>query len=91
MFGACTSLTTIPEGLLPATTLVTDCYHSMFYGCTSLTSVSVHFTAWLEGATDSWLTNVAATGTFSCPAALDTTVDRGVDTIPVGWTIEYID
>ena len=36
MFDSCTSLTTAPE--LPATTLATICYASMFFGCTSLTA-----------------------------------------------------
>ena len=36
MFNGCTSLTTIPSNLLPATTLADYCYDRMFSGCTSL-------------------------------------------------------
>ena len=36
MFKGCTSLTTIPSGLLKATTLKNGCYKSMFMDCTSL-------------------------------------------------------
>ena len=39
MFDGCTSLTTIPSNLLPATTLADSCYRSMFDGCTSLTTI----------------------------------------------------
>ena len=39
MFSGCTSLTSIDNLKLVATTLGSWCYQSMFYGCTSLTSV----------------------------------------------------
>jgi hypothetical protein len=39
MFQNCTGLTSIPEGLLPATTLANGCYSGMFYGCTGLTAI----------------------------------------------------
>ena len=39
MFNGCTSLTTIPSNLLPATTLANYCYDSMFRDCTSLTTI----------------------------------------------------
>ena len=39
MFQGCSSLTSIPEGLLPATTLADSCYSRMFQGCSSLTSI----------------------------------------------------
>ena len=38
MFYGCTSLTTVPSDLLPATTLDKSCYTMMFQGCTGLTS-----------------------------------------------------
>ena len=38
MFQDCTSLTTVPEQLLPATTLAEGCYNKMFGQCTSLTA-----------------------------------------------------
>ena len=86
-FSGCTSLTTAPE--LPATTLAAYCYQSTFSGCTSLTTVSVSFISWDEenSATSNWLDDVAATGTFTCPAALDTTTRDGSH-VPEGWTVE---
>ena len=87
MFNGCTSLTTAPE--LPATTLVTNCYAAMFNDCSSLSSVEVAFTAWspTSAATNYWLNNVAASGTFTCPVALDTTT-RDVSHVPVGWNVD---
>lgn len=38
LFYNCTGLIDASELLLPATTLVTNCYDTMFYGCTSLTT-----------------------------------------------------
>ena len=38
MFSSCSSLTTVPENLLPATTLANDCYKYMFGYCSSLTN-----------------------------------------------------
>ena len=82
MFKNCTSLTTAPE--LPATTLAYSCYSDMFNGCSSLSSVNVSFTAWNYGAQQNWLSGVAASGTFTCPAELPDT--RGASNIPEGWT-----
>ena len=86
-FHGCISLTAAPE--LPATTLVESCYYGIFLGCTNLTAISVKFTNWDEenNATGDWLANVAATGTFTCPAGLDTTTRNGSH-VPAGWTIE---
>jgi hypothetical protein len=39
MFSGCTGLTSIPEKLLPATTLANNCYYHLFEGCTGLTSI----------------------------------------------------
>ena len=84
MFWNCTSLTDAPA--LSATTLAESCYYFMFRGCTSLSSVEVAFTAWNPSdATTSWLNNVAASGTFTCPSMLPDT-PRDASHIPVGWT-----
>ena len=86
MFSDCTSLTTAPE--LPATTLANFCYYNMFNNCTSLSSLKVAFTTWLNITTSNWLNNVAATGTFECPQALiDNTTDRTASTVPTSWTM----
>ena len=82
MFSSCLSLTVAPT--LPATTLAFRCYMGMFQNCSSLSSVEVAFTEWTSGTTDSWLNNVAASGTFTCPTELPDT--RGVSNIPEGWT-----
>ena len=83
MFYGCSSLTAAPA--LPATTLADACYQNMFRECYSLSSISVAFTAWNpSSATNTWLAEVAASGTFTCPAALPNT--RGASNIPSGWT-----
>ena len=83
MFYGCTSLTTAPE--LPATTLPYRCYDQMFSGCTKLNQVKVAFTEWTNNTTYNWLKDVASTGTFVCPDALDKT-QTGASYIPEGWT-----
>ena len=85
MFYSCTSLTTAPA--LPATTLAERCYYGMFNGCSNLASIDVNFTTWntSEDATTNWVSNVAASGTFTCPGALPKTT--GPHNIPSGWTI----
>ena len=88
MFRGCTSLTDAPE--LPAATLVYDCYGNMFNGCSSLSSVEVAFTVWTSASTTpDWLKNVAASGTFTCPAELPDV--RGDSNIPTGWTRAAVD
>ena len=87
MFSGCTGLTTAPE--LPATMLPNGCYQSMFEDCTNLNSVRVNFSEWQYDAivgTYDWLKNVAATGEFCCPPALDLS-QRGASTVPEGWAI----
>lgn len=43
LFHDCTTLTSIQNLKLPATTLATGCYYQMFRGCTSLTSIPSGF------------------------------------------------
>ena len=83
MFYGCTSLATVPK--LHATSLASNAMWGMFENCSSLSSVEVEFTDW-QGATSDWLKNVAATGTFTCPAALDTTTSDASH-VPLGWTV----
>lgn len=57
----------------------------MFYGCSSLTSISADFTEWSpSNATTNWVTNVSSSGTFYCPTALSDVYNTSH--IPVGWT-----
>ena len=61
--------------------------------CTSLNYVSAGFYNWVQNATDNWLNNVAATGTFECPQALiDNTTEqqRSSNTVPESWTMVAI-
>ena len=84
MFRNCTSLTQAPE--LPAETLAASCYYNMFYGCSKLNSINVNFSAWNpSNATTNWVSNVASSGTFTCPANLPR--EYGNNRIPNGWTV----
>jgi hypothetical protein len=84
IFKGCSSLTQAPE--LPATTLARTCYYSMFNGCTNLNSINVNFSSWEEEyATEEWVTAVASSGTFTCPA--DLPEEFGTSRIPTGWTV----
>ena len=64
MFRGCTSLTKSPE--LPATTLKIECYESMFEYCSKLNEVRISATTTANGALNSWLSGVSATGDFYC-------------------------
>lgn len=82
MFCWCTSLKTVPKIL--ATTLGQRSFVYAFQHCRALSSLEVAFTTWTSGATDYWVEDVAASGTFTCPAELSDI--RGVNNIPTGWT-----
>ena len=83
MFLNCTSLTTAPEMLV--TSFNGQSLVSMFYGCSSLQQIKVHFKSW-PTSTDlrTWVNGVSPTGTFICPAELPDV--RGANNIPEGWT-----
>ena len=93
MFAGCTSLTQAPD--LPATTLAKWSYREMFLGCANLSSIKVNFINWgkqyrdaIEGMkwdTDSWVSDVAPSGTFICPDVLQKVY--GANKIPKGWKI----
>lgn len=85
MFNGCTSIVEAPN--LAAATMATDCYNTMFSGCTHLASIKTAQTSF-TGCTN-WVNNVAASGTFTCPAALgdDSTITRGTSACPTGWTV----
>lgn len=86
MFYGCTSLVTAPD--LPAPTLVTDCYSDMFTGCSSLNYIKALFeNAPGIGYTTNWVNGVAAQGTFVMSSNAQWTPARGVDYIPIDWTI----
>ena len=88
MFRDCTSLTSAPA--LLATTLVKECYYDMFRGCTKLNSVTMLAMGFEAEATDcltNWLEGVAATGTFTKAASMES-LPTGVSGIPSGWTVQ---
>lgn len=76
---------TAPE--LPAVTLANDCYGGIFQLCSNLVRVKVDFTTWSADTTTYWMKGVPASGTFICPAALDTTT-RDDSHVPSGWTVQ---
>ena len=53
--------------VLPAPTLVQDCYRQMFYGSTKLNTVTCLATSGINtnNSTNSWLTGASSRGTFS--------------------------
>ena len=74
--------------LLPATTLAVYCYGYMFSGCTGLGRIKAMFlTTPSSSYTDSWVSNVKATGVFikNSAATWDVTGNNG---IPAGWTVQ---
>lgn len=82
MFYGCTSLTTAPS--LPAKTLVSNCYNSMFNGCKNLSAVTCLVTKIsANDCTGDWLYGVAESGTFTTPSS--TTWTTGENGIPEGW------
>ena len=101
MYYGCTSLTTAPE--IKATTL-SDGYGNtdngslaiMFYNCSSLNYIKVHFTSWNSGAyTKQWTYGTKSTGTFYKPSSLPSTKNTSGNTtnphyIPYNWTITNI-
>lgn len=102
MFFGCSSLEKAPD--LIAAKLEGNCYEHMFMNCTSLNYVKCLATdLGDETATDGWMTNVPATGTFVKAPGVDWSVKgttEGTDFddpskpctfvhgIPAGWTVE---
>ena len=88
MFYGCTSLVKAPE--LPATVLADYCYEGMFGNCTSLNYVKALFINAPGNSVGSWLSGVAAEGTFvKNPEAVWGESDSVG--IPSGWTIKTTD
>lgn len=86
MYNYCPKLESAP--LLPFTTLVTSSCNYMFTNCGKLAYVKAMFlTEPSTSYTNSWLSGVAASGTFVKNAAAEWDV-RGSSGIPTGWTVE---
>lgn len=91
MFGGCTSLTHSPE--IQATVIYTNsgAMQNMFYGCSSLNTITVIGGTTYNVETYGWIYGVSATGTFITAATSRWNVDSGHGTyagIPIGWTRE---
>ena len=86
MFCGCKSLTQAPE--LPVTTLAVQCYYYMFLNCKGLNKVICLATdISASGATEDWLSGVAANGTFTKAEGVEGWT-MGASGIPVGWTVQ---
>ena len=83
MFRGCTSLVNAPT--LPATSLENYCYERMYQDCTSLTSVTIYATSYYYYSINSWLSNVAPSGTVYNNGLVDLP-KNSVSGIPSGWT-----
>ena len=72
---------------LPATTLVKDCYREMFVSQNNISSIKCLATSGINtnNSTTSWVSNVAASGTFTKVAGA--TWPTGTSGIPSGWTV----
>lgn len=70
---------------LPATELGANCYKKMFEKCSNLTSITVGFSQWNEGATEGWVTDIATQGSFYSPSTLQE--KHSANTMPLNWTV----
>ena len=86
MFYNCTNLEDVIE--LPATTLYSECYQTIFYNCNKLKGIIVHFNSWTAiNATSNWVSGISNnTGTFTIKSAT-LPIERGVNRIPSNWTV----
>ena len=85
MFAGCTNLKEALE--LPATTLASWCYSRMFNGCSKLNKITMLATdISASNCLTYWVQGVATTGTFIKNAAM-TSLPRGENGIPNGWTV----
>lgn len=85
MFMNCSNLTTAPE--LPANNLVSNSYLHMFDNCSRLQTIKCLATNISpEHCTDGWVSDVAATGTFTKASTMSSWT-RGDNGIPTGWTV----
>ena len=85
MFKGCTHLTKAPK--LPATTLVDNCYYTMFQNCTSLNNITMLAENIATNCFTNWVSGVASTGTFT-KAVNMTSLTTGNSGIPTGWVIK---
>jgi hypothetical protein len=88
MFSICTSLTSAPQ--LLATTLASNCYNGMFFGCSKLNNITMLATdISASRCLTNWVYNVSSSGTFvKHPSMIS--LPNGSDGVPYGWTVKNI-
>lgn len=86
MFLDCTSLTTSPDIYMRSAGLGN--FDQMFDGCTALTSITCRMLNYDSDKFTNWVRNVPANGHFY--KAHLAQWDRGVNGIPVGWTVTNV-
>ena len=85
MFQYC-SFTTAPE--LPALVIPDSAYYGLFSGCSNLNYIKcMARDISANHATDQWVQNVAASGTFVKDVNVNNWVVNSENGIPVGWTV----
>lgn len=85
MFSGCTSLTSSP--IISATTIGEKGMSEMFRGCTNLSNITCLATdISATNCTENWVTNVAASGTFTKAASMSSWT-TGANGIPANWTV----
>lgn len=98
-FWGCINLVTPPE--IMATTYFSDSssttngsFVEMFYNCSKLNQIKVHFTSWDNGGrgTKNWTYGTKSSGTFYKPSSLPSTKNASGNTsnpdyIPYDWTV----
>lgn len=91
MFNGCLNMEKAPVICLTTTPSKNNQMRFMFDGCRKLKEIEIHITSWPSSTTTMgyWVSGVASTGTFKCPAALGTndTINRGISNCPAGWTV----
>ena len=72
---------------LPGSSLQNYCYLNLLAWTSNVSAITVHFTEWTgTNSTQDWVSHVASTGEFHCPAGLDTSTS-GTSRVPSNWTI----
>lgn len=75
--------------LLPAKTLIPNCYTRMFYRCSSLSYIEAMFTTTPSSTyTSGWVNGVSSSGTFVKHIYADWDV-RGVNGVPTNWILTH--
>ena len=101
MFFECKNLVTPPEIMATALSsgegdTANGSLAQMFYNCTKLASIKVHFTSWNSGNyTRNWTYGTKSSGTFYKPSSLPSTKNTSGNTtnphyIPYNWSVSNI-